>query len=402
MDSTVAQAILVNVQTPQFGATMVVIDLDDFEALEPIQEETITKNPEHQVQKTLFDMDDASYPSSIDEQSNDADAFAISRVDLDESVLGSTSSSDGEEVLQHDSREGTLPRKSSSPRKQQQRQERIQESHSRRLVYIVLAFVVLVGIFVAFLQFWWKQQPKLGQSSETKPRDPNSCHLCPEGFALSTPFATFDSKTSPSSVRGLTCGQVWEKAESGEYNSSLFCALIKAETSTACECNKVLESVEVGSPVAGPTASPVSAFPTASPTIESLYVPPNPVPQNRARSYFNYDSTDTQFGPNNWSRIDMTGTYFREFGQDGFGTWSGHLQHHVADSTLNRCGHRGKQSPVNLIETTWGESDCTAAHQIRTRVSSVAPPIRQLTSSVRRVVSLWPMKASKRVSSPTN
>lgn len=65
----------------------------------------------------------------------------------------------------------------------------------------------------------------------------------------------------------------------------------------------------------------------------------------------------------------MDGTYFQEFGENGFGVWKGHLEGHMADSTSNRCGVSGKQSPVDLIQTSGPESKCTATHQIRTRRS---------------------------------
>jgi len=65
----------------------------------------------------------------------------------------------------------------------------------------------------------------------------------------------------------------------------------------------------------------------------------------------------------------MEGTYMEEFGSDGFGTWKEHLQDHVAESTLIRCGVTGKQSPINLHQTIGPESECTATHQIRSHRS---------------------------------
>lgn len=341
---------------------MVIVDLDSFETLQPIPEELATKQASHQQKKqTLYEMDDASYPNTMESTAR-ADDFILSRVDLDESVVGSTSSSedaDGEDLVQQ---RNTYPKAKLGSRKQRrQQEERLQYSHSKGLICIVAAIVLLGFAFAAFMKFGWKSSK---QSNSTETQNASLCQLCPDGFGLSTPSNKFDLPTSASSVKGMTCAQVWKNAESGEYDNSLRCALVKSEASSVCECNEELKSIEIEH-----TSGPVSALPTASPTMAPLYVPPNPVPQNRAQSYFNYDLADNRFGPNSWPRIDMTGTYFREFGENGFGTWDGHLQFHVADSTLNRCGHEGKQSPVNLIRTTWGESKCTASHQIRTRVS---------------------------------
>ena len=121
-------------------------------------------------------------------------------------------------------------------------------------------------------------------------------------------------------------------------------------------------------PTGSPTSSPTEA-PTSAPTIENVVVPVNPVPARRPRSYFNYNEDDRQFGPRNWRGINMHGTYFQEFGTNGFGPWKGHMQDHVANTTINRCGVSGKQSPIDLVQTSGEESECTATHQIRTRVS---------------------------------
>ena len=100
-------------------------------------------------------------------------------------------------------------------------------------------------------------------------------------------------------------------------------------------------------PSSGPTDSPTTAPselpspqptipPTAIPTVEAFPdIPVNDVPNPRYQGYFNYNLNDRQFGPNGWRGINMDGTYFREFGQDGFGTWKGYLQGHVSDSTNN-------------------------------------------------------------------
>lgn len=67
----------------------------------------------------------------------------------------------------------------------------------------------------------------------------------------------------------------------------------------------------------------------------------------------------------------MEGSYFREFGVEGFGTWKGHMKDHVANTTENRCSIYGKQSPIDIYQTFGDESDCTATHQIRWRVRSM-------------------------------
>jgi len=45
------------------------------------------------------------------------------------------------------------------------------------------------------------------------------------------------------------------------------------------------------------------------------------------------------------------------------------MREHVANTTLNRCDVVGKQSPIDLQQTEGEDGECTAAHQIRTRVS---------------------------------
>lgn len=121
-------------------------------------------------------------------------------------------------------------------------------------------------------------------------------------------------------------------------------------------------------PTLAPTDGPTLA-PTFHPTVEDIFVPVNPTPRNAPRSYFNYNNGDNRYGPRNWRNINMDGTYFEEFGINGFGPWQGHMEDHVADTTVNRCGISGKQSPIDLYQTRGEESECTATHQIRTRVS---------------------------------
>jgi hypothetical protein len=209
-------------------------------------------------------------------------------------------------------------------------------------------------------------------SKQSDTQQEKVCQICPEGYYLSTPNRKFNSNSTAAAIKGLTCGEVLENARNGTYDAGLFCPLIQHEAAAICNCTETPKGSngQLQPTTAVPTASPTtSAQPSSSPTVEELYVPPNPVPDNRARSYFNYDLKDTRFGPNAWTKIDMSGTYLREFGEDGYGVWENHLRYHVSDPTANRCGQPGKQSPVDLIKGTGEGAKCTAAHQIRMRVS---------------------------------
>jgi len=110
----------------------------------------------------------------------------------------------------------------------------------------------------------------------------------------------------------------------------------------------------------GPSLSPTNA-----PTRDDLIVEPNPVPSNPDRSYFNYNTTDKDYGPDVWDDVDTRDNYLVEFGDDGFGPFKGHFSR---DPSKNRCGRDGKMSPVDLYQTDIDESKCDAGHQIRTRV----------------------------------
>lgn len=127
-------------------------------------------------------------------------------------------------------------------------------------------------------------------------------------------------------------------------------------------------TVSSSSPSSWPSQVP-SNVPSLKPTIYNEYVPPNPIPDNPPNSYFNYDIADTRYGPNAWDRIDMTSTYWEEFGDNGFGTWNQHLSESIPNPTKNRCGQPGRQSPVHLRSPI--AIECTASHQIRYRVSLI-------------------------------
>lgn len=120
------------------------------------------------------------------------------------------------------------------------------------------------------------------------------------------------------------------------------------------------------------TLAPTTSVPTAVPTMTTplpvLMFPPNPVPSNPYAGYFNYDPTDSDYGPDEWGDVDTSNSYLKEFSNNGFGTWRGHLGER--DPTKNRCDPRSRdfQSPIDLYQTV-GEAEavCDAPHQIRSR-----------------------------------
>ena len=116
------------------------------------------------------------------------------------------------------------------------------------------------------------------------------------------------------------------------------------------------------SPTVSPTSSPTNP-PTASPTPRPTvaYIPPNPVPPNPPRGYFNYDPT-SEYGPHRWHLVDTSEHPLREFSDDGWGVW----EKHISGLTWNMCDRPDrKQSPKNMIQTI----QCDAHHEIRTWVS---------------------------------
>lgn len=307
---------------------------------------------------------------------SNATSLPMTRVALNELVRGTEDQANNSEIVQT---AHSLPKTAHSLLKtapsppMRHRQETVrQASKPCKLRFVVPVGAILLACIALIIWHghWWRHEPK-----ETKTQNESFCRICPEGFELSTPDAKFDMATSASAIKGLTCAEVLENAQNGKYDIGLFCPLVQSEAAGTCVCRDTSKAV-TGQPTTRstlvPTASPTTAQPSSTPTIEDLYVPPNPVPDNPARSYFNYDLNDNRFGPNAWSNIDMNGTYFKEFGEDGFGVWQGHLREHVADPTTNRCAQSGKQTPVDAIKTTGPEAECTAAHQIRPRVSYYA------------------------------
>lgn len=115
-------------------------------------------------------------------------------------------------------------------------------------------------------------------------------------------------------------------------------------------------------PTAAPTAA-LTSSPVDRPTTEEDHVPPNPVPRDPRKGYFNYDLRDNRYGPNKWRNVDTSDHFLKELGTaDGFGAWAGHL--HKYDPVQNRCGWQPRtQSPKNVYGTT----ECRAWHEIRTR-----------------------------------
>ena len=109
--------------------------------------------------------------------------------------------------------------------------------------------------------------------------------------------------------------------------------------------------------------------PSSAPTVEEIVVEPNPVPANPRGSYFNYDPTDSRYGPNAWTRVDTSDNYLREFGSNGWGTFRGHFER---NPRTNSCGRTGRMSPQDLRQTENNdEAICDASHQIRTKPGRV-------------------------------
>jgi len=115
-----------------------------------------------------------------------------------------------------------------------------------------------------------------------------------------------------------------------------------------------------------------TVVPSQAPTQEIVEyrVPANPVPSNPPSSYFNYDISDSEHGPERWHRVNTNtrDNYLREFGPTGFGPFRGHFDR---DPTQNRCDRRGTMSPLDLYQTDREEAQCDAHHQIRTRVRTI-------------------------------
>jgi hypothetical protein len=297
--------------------------------------------------------------------------FAKTRVDLDEAVVDSS-----DQASHTDATAATVrtPRKSVSAQKvsvlkpvEPEAPQHPQRSHSRRLGCVVACLIMIFVFFAVVLRLVLRSND--GGAPTVTESEENYCRLCPVGFEFETPDAIIDLPTSSSAVKGLTCSEVLEKAQAGEYNTGLYCALVQTETTAVCPCKKT--PPKPGKPTSSPAPTPsptTSTQPSAHPTMAEFYVAPNPVPENPPKWYFNYNLTDNRYGPDGWRRINMGGSYFEEFGENGFGTWDNHLIDHVSDPTTNRCDDVGKQSPVDLIKTTGSGAECTAAHQIRTRV----------------------------------
>ena len=110
-------------------------------------------------------------------------------------------------------------------------------------------------------------------------------------------------------------------------------------------------------------------FPTSAPSTPlELFVEANPVPNNPPSTYFNYDENDSDYGPDEWGKVDTSDSFMIEFSEEGFGAWMGHLNDR--DVTKNRCdpSARDKQSPLDLRQSDESAAVCDALHQIRTKV----------------------------------
>lgn len=141
-------------------------------------------------------------------------------------------------------------------------------------------------------------------------------------------------------------------------------------------------------PTKDPTSQP-STSPTASPTVTDPY-PMNPVPDRPDRWYFNYDTRpQSDHGPgqpamqvqhgklvmgydhNAWKDVFVDPqSYWREFTNNGFGTWKGVLDNR--DPLRNRCGRIGMQSPIDLRPNG---AKCEEHHEVRSRVSQRMCPV---------------------------
>lgn len=112
-----------------------------------------------------------------------------------------------------------------------------------------------------------------------------------------------------------------------------------------------------------------------------LFVEPNPVPSSPEGLYFNYNLTDSDYGPEAWGDLDTRDSPMKEFtNRSGWGTWKGHLAER--DPTKNRCEYREKQSPLDLYQTQGvQEAKCDAPHQIRSRVRTLLSLLRTYLST---------------------
>lgn len=109
----------------------------------------------------------------------------------------------------------------------------------------------------------------------------------------------------------------------------------------------------------------VTGVPLPVPTGNGI-VPRNPVPKNPDASYFNYDVDDLVYGPEAWSDVDSSDSFLKEFTDDGFGPYIGFFDHN--NPLRNRCGQRGRQSPIDLFNNPPGRDNCVANHIMHTRV----------------------------------
>jgi len=159
--------------------------------------------------------------------------------------------------------------------------------------------------------------------------------------------------------------------------------ITQAPTALPTALNVTTSSPTLSPTVNNATAAPTTAAPsTAAPTPETLFVPPNPVPDNPDRTYFNYDLSDSDYGPDKWDDVDTSrNNDLLEFGNDGFGPFEGHWDR---DPATNRCGRDGSMSPVDLVQTDGPESECDAPHEIRTRVRTVAGEVVMVVFSRER------------------
>lgn len=155
---------------------------------------------------------------------------------------------------------------------------------------------------------------------------------------------------------------------------------------------KVPTAAPTMAPTAPPTTPQPTPQPTASPTLpptpepidSNEPYPRNPVPVDPMPWYFNYDiSNRSVFGPgemaliqdeftfivgvrnNRWGTVtNPPDFYWKEFTNDGWGTWKGILDR--ADVYRNRCADGSLQSPVDIRENT----PCTDTHRIQSQVSN--------------------------------
>lgn len=155
-------------------------------------------------------------------------------------------------------------------------------------------------------------------------------------------------------------------------------ALLESDTSTnraesSAPAPSNLLSGRRGAPSRYPSSRPSlspSDIPTSAPSVPlvDLFVDPNPIPSNPSPTYFNYDENDSDYGPGEWAKVDTSNSSMKEFSEEGFGAWQGHLADQ--DVTKNRCdpSTRDEQSPLDLRQSDESEAICDAVHQIRSRV----------------------------------